>query len=285
LALKTIIQDIIEDDLKLKQEETIIFLGDFTDRGFENLKTIALIFLLKIINPNNVYILKGNHETYPYKTEGNISAELKALFIKQQIREDLLNNIFDKFNLLPTILYVSYYSFIARFNHGGCGGEFDPKFLLDAEYFSVLQDISQLNLEGLLWGDISANAKYPSEPSPRGGDVKLHSIKYSFEEMKKQNVNLWARGHQHSQPADEWAMAEKLKYKKKFSDGILDWIDYCNVVNDVEQSVCDGAWIFKNEDKSMDIATVISSGDKYYPTYLKIRLAEDWFYPEIISCK
>jgi hypothetical protein len=40
----------------------LIFLGDYVDRGKSHLETIELVLLLKYLFPNNVYLLKGNHD-------------------------------------------------------------------------------------------------------------------------------------------------------------------------------------------------------------------------------
>lgn len=46
------------------------FLGDFVDRGAHSLETICLLLALKIEHPNNVHLIRGNHE----------AADINALF-------------------------------------------------------------------------------------------------------------------------------------------------------------------------------------------------------------
>ncbi|VDK83601.1 unnamed protein product [Onchocerca ochengi] len=44
-------------------ERTLIFLGDYIDRGKYSLITLLFLFLLKLRYPKRIYMLRGNHET------------------------------------------------------------------------------------------------------------------------------------------------------------------------------------------------------------------------------
>lgn len=58
----TVLQKYLEDNGGIKDDEMYIFVGDYIDRGVENVEVVR--FLISIMNRKNVLMLEGNHERW-----------------------------------------------------------------------------------------------------------------------------------------------------------------------------------------------------------------------------
>ncbi len=63
LSLKTLQQrGFLDESFRCKPGKSIVFLGDYVDRGKNSLKVLELVMTLKMENKDQVFLIRGNHE-------------------------------------------------------------------------------------------------------------------------------------------------------------------------------------------------------------------------------
>lgn len=214
-----------------KEKIRLIFLGDYIDRGKAHIKTLEYVLALKFIFPNNVFLLKGNHDDGVLVEE-----EIKLRIRKPEDENDedyfllYLNNLLKSNNALRLRVLSSYLKFfnslcnIAFVNnqvasllavHGGIPR---PK-KNDLKYYSYINSISDLTNTDII-DDINrtiSNNMLWSDPCNSEDDLRENSGRFRFtaehfnEFQGKIKFDLFIRGHE----------AEKEGYKKFFSDRLL----------------------------------------------------------------
>ena len=191
---------------------TYLFLGDLVDRGEFSIETISFVFVLKILFPKNIFIIRGNHEFRSTTINGGLMAEINNLYPRSSVFEALAGT----FQYIPLAAKIGTKILCL---HGGL-----------SPGFSTASQISQLdrpitNYEnpvvcGLLWSD-------PSEktdsflPSPRGTGF-LFGQKALFKFLKQNHLRMIIRGHE----------CTKEGFSAKFDNRILTVFsasNYCGV--------------------------------------------------------
>lgn len=70
----------IDDALRVRPEHAssffVIFHGDLVDRGPNGIETLALVVALRLANPLNVFVARGNHESKELNEDGGFAGEL-----------------------------------------------------------------------------------------------------------------------------------------------------------------------------------------------------------------
>lgn len=86
----------------------IIFLGDYVDRGTNSLKVLELLVSFKLLNPEQVYLIRGNHEdinTTLINIDLYTSQDSKyGEYLKKEENRKTLN---DFYKYLPVAVYLS----------------------------------------------------------------------------------------------------------------------------------------------------------------------------------
>ncbi len=185
---------ILKESCYLEQMEktdkaTLIFLGDYGDRGEKTPETYYLILKLKLAFPKQIVLLRGNHEA-PKDSLG-LPHDLPIQFRKRfgETWEPAYEQIRSFHDHLYTAVYVQGRYLML---HGGLSS--DIISLQDIAH--AQENNSKLLFEELLWDDPDEKVHNASF-SPRGAG-KLFGKKVTEEVLKRLNAKILIRGHEAS---------------------------------------------------------------------------------------
>ncbi len=205
----------------------LIFTGDLIDRGRHGTEVVYLTLLLKCLNPHNVFVLRGNHESSHAAYQYGFSNEIYSKFDNKQ-SDTLLNQLCDHvFNLFPYALFLTPngQDYI-QFCHGGIDPGFSPKSVIGHQKQSCFymipttptghlpgeqhdcqnySDAKCTNYDGLNWSDFRQESQN-SDPEngtiyqnmPRGCVGYITDTIYTSKQYLSKNpgLRLIIRGHQ-----------------------------------------------------------------------------------------
>ena len=225
----------------------LIFLGDYTDGWLYGSEVLYTLLRLKIANPNNVIMLRGNHEDVVQNSMHGFKKEFfkKFLYTKKKGQKKFYR-LGVVYNLLPSAVYLGVPSDDKRFTnyllffHGGLEPRFNPHRLLakkenclyqwlhkyDTSWFVGFKDklygktipyTSCAKKIGFVWNDfiVDSDRKNIQKSHRRYPGLYKFSKEMTQKFLKscscdnKYKVRAIFRGHQHS---------HKPAYKKLFEN-------------------------------------------------------------------
>lgn len=166
-------------------ESNYLFLGNYVGRGKRGLETILLLLCYKIKYPENVFLLRGNHEC------GSVS-RVSGFYDECKWRHNIKiwNYFIDTFNCLPIAAIVSRKIFCV---HGGLS----PGLL----HMDDIRDIARPTdipdhglLADLLWSDPASGMEEDWEPNERGVGC-YYSKKVITRFLDRHGFDLVCRSH------------------------------------------------------------------------------------------
>jgi protein phosphatase len=174
------------EKVKQKKVASLVFLGDYGDRGSKSAEVFYVVLKLKLAFPGQVVLLRGNHEG----TE-NLAAQpndLPAQF-QRRFRSDW-SKVYEKvWSLFPYLYNAVYVKERYLMVHGGI-----------SPAIGSLQDIAQAHdgknedlLADLLWSDPTDEPGV--YPNPRGAG-KTFGPNITSQVLDKINAKILIRGHQ-----------------------------------------------------------------------------------------
>ncbi|XP_023738466.1 serine/threonine-protein phosphatase BSL1 isoform X2 [Lactuca sativa] len=170
-----------------------LFLGDYVDRGQHSLETITLLLALKIQYPENVHLIRGNHE----------AADINALFgfrlecIERMGENDGIwawTRFNQLFNHLPLAALIEK-KIICM--HGGIGRSIHLVEQIEKIERPITMDAGSLVLMDLLWSDPTENDSVEGlRPNARGPGLVTFGPDRVSDFCKRNKLQLIIRAHE-----------------------------------------------------------------------------------------
>ncbi len=176
-------------DAKEEKKVQLIFLGDYGDRGPASPETLYAVLKLKEIFPQEVILMRGNHEgpedllPGPHDLPGQLNQKYGEKSGAKLYAE--LRMLFDHFYL--AVLIDELYVLI----HGGVPSKAVSR---DDLAYAYWKHPKESLLEDMLWSDPEEGLE-GVRPSPRGAG-KLFGPDITKKFLKKINVKMLIRSHE-----------------------------------------------------------------------------------------
>ena len=180
-------------------EASYLFLGDYVDRADMGVETITLLLGLKVLHPEKVWLLRGNHECSSINRIYGFYDECKRRYSIK-----LWKTFGDCFNCMPVAALVEERVLCM---HGGLSPS-----LISLDQIRDLPRPAEVPDQGLmcdlLWAD--------PEPSIQGWDISERGVSYVFGNdvlvafLEKHDLNLICRAHQVVEDGYEFIAGRRL---------------------------------------------------------------------------
>ena len=231
--LKTLQKEgLLDAEFKCKGDVQLVFVGDFADRGRHSMQVIELLMRLRMENPNNVTLIRGNHESVNINVMFGRNDKQFLNYLSDETNRSVLESFYMR---LPLTSYLGNEQYV-QYTHGLFELSADPSEMLDSpepvatmaisKERKLSDRISRLDKEGAnekiraaakriqeLWKqdvqrqtDITTYNWGDMETSTHLGNPENRKWKMSVEDVKhylrvcqsKKKVKMLFRGHEHA---------------------------------------------------------------------------------------
>ncbi|XP_030375532.1 serine/threonine-protein phosphatase PP1-like [Scaptodrosophila lebanonensis] len=222
--------------------KSFLFLGDYVDRGPNGVETMTFLLALRVRYPQNVFLLRGNHESASINQHYGFYDECKRRFTVR-----LWKAFVDCYNCLPVAALIDGKIFC-------CHGGLSP-VLYEMEDIRKLKRPAEVRGAGLLcdllWSDPDG-AITGWAHSDRGVSFKFGpDIVQNF--LSRHSLDLVCRAHQVAEDGYEF-------FAKRQLITVFSAVNYCGEY--------DNAGAMMSVDKSLNISLVVIKPHK------RVRLAD-----------
>ncbi len=211
--------------------KTLIFLGDYVDRGAKQVEVINVLFYYKKLMPDRIVLIRGNHEDPIINRQYGFYDEVRLKFRKSR---EMFRDYNHAFSHLPLAAITWNRIFCV---HGGI-----PDGLEEIRDINLLptnqEEISDPITKQLVWNDPKENSK-KFKQSSRGPGIKQFGREVFEDFIERNQIKGIIRSHEKFKNGYKSYFDEKLisifssqSYSKKVSavvgvihsEGIIDVI-------------------------------------------------------------
>lgn len=193
------------DLFKLNNASRVIFLGDIVDRGPYQLECLIIILILKILEPNTYYLLKGNHETLEMNQYYGFFEDFTTRFKNMGRFEEILA-------LYSTLPYAALINKNILCVHGGIPEEINIlnklKGLKTKDIKQIWDSVSE-QLMQITWNDPKENLNGFNN-SFRGPGIRFFGEDVFKIFMKSNNLETLIRSHEMFPEGYKWFFNNRL---------------------------------------------------------------------------
>ena len=127
-----------------REDDKILFLGDYVDRGNYGPEVVAYLYCLKIKRPNDIFLLRGNHESRDMAESFNFRQQCLMLY-----DEEIYEQCMETFDCLPVAAHVNGMYLTM---HGGISPRLTSTHVIN-QFERRMEPPDETLLADLLWAD------------------------------------------------------------------------------------------------------------------------------------
>lgn len=173
-----------------------LFLGDYVDRGENSIEVLLLLYVLKVKYPQNLYLLRGNHETFQISSSYGFKDECLQFLSKSRYC-----SFVESFAHLPITATLNGNIFCV---HGGISPSMKMYDICTVE--KPLKDVTYSSASDLLWSD--PNPKIDEFRTSKRGTGYYFGQDPLIRFLEENNLSLMIRGHEFCENGFNWSFGE-----------------------------------------------------------------------------
>lgn len=181
-----------------------LFLGDYVDRGPNSLDIIILLLTFKILYPNNIFLLRGNHECASVTSNYGFADECSK-------KNRVYSNFLPVFQVLPIAAIIGNKIFCV---HGGIAPSIES--LDEIENFKRPNEVPSIGtLHELLWSDPSIQINGFGKNNR--GSCMSFGAKAARDFLTKFGFEMLIRAHENVEEGYTFPFGKKMNFLTVFS--------------------------------------------------------------------